>query len=244
MDWTNNDTDHPAGSSPWGSSPVASPQHTQSAFTPSSPSPYAVGRMNPNYGGDSDTVGSYTQGENSATGSGSGNGHEVQRPGTADSAQGGRAVSGFEGASEPSQQEQTYGGQRQGQQQHQQSQQGYPHQSQRTEPQRYHSGSRQASHPQPQSQRPYYKLQAKITSLERTGRKDPILRFDVHVSQLMSPHDLQSWNWVVDAYRPISPNSAPHNSATCAARTASSSSWPSTSSPRIPRPLCPLFRRL
>lgn len=27
-----------------------------------------------------------------------------------------------------------------------------------------------------------YKLQAKITGLERTGRKDPILRFDVHVS--------------------------------------------------------------
>jgi hypothetical protein len=29
---------------------------------------------------------------------------------------------------------------------------------------------------------PKYKLQAKITGLERTGRKDPILRFDVHVS--------------------------------------------------------------
>ncbi|RYP89428.1 hypothetical protein DL770_004398 [Monosporascus sp. CRB-9-2] len=29
---------------------------------------------------------------------------------------------------------------------------------------------------------PQYKLQAKITGLERTGRKDPILRFDVHVA--------------------------------------------------------------
>lgn len=29
---------------------------------------------------------------------------------------------------------------------------------------------------------PQYKLQAKITGLERTGKKDPILRFDVHVS--------------------------------------------------------------
>jgi hypothetical protein len=32
-----------------------------------------------------------------------------------------------------------------------------------------------------QPQAPQYKLQAKITGLERTGRKDPILRFDVHV---------------------------------------------------------------
>lgn len=37
---------------------------------------------------------------------------------------------------------------------------------------------------QPQARKPaypQYKLQAKITGLERTGRKDPILRFDVHV---------------------------------------------------------------
>ncbi|KAG5922139.1 hypothetical protein E4U42_005588 [Claviceps africana] len=32
--------------------------------------------------------------------------------------------------------------------------------------------------PQPRSQ---FKLQAKITGLERTGKKDPVLRFDVHV---------------------------------------------------------------
>jgi hypothetical protein len=36
---------------------------------------------------------------------------------------------------------------------------------------------------QPQGRRqPQFKLVAKITGLERTGRKDPILRFDVHVS--------------------------------------------------------------
>lgn len=37
---------------------------------------------------------------------------------------------------------------------------------------------------QPQARKPaypQYKLQAKISGLERTGRKDPILRFDVHV---------------------------------------------------------------
>ncbi|KAF2277984.1 vacuolar protein sorting-associated protein Vps17 [Westerdykella ornata] len=43
------------------------------------------------------------------------------------------------------------------------------------QPARYH-GSRQ------QPQRPHYKLQAKITGLERTGRKDPILRFDVYTN--------------------------------------------------------------
>ncbi|KAJ4298158.1 Vacuolar protein sorting-associated protein 17 [Kalmusia sp. IMI 367209] len=43
------------------------------------------------------------------------------------------------------------------------------------QPQRYH-GSRQQ---RPQSQ---YKLQAKVTGLERTGKKDPILRFDVYTN--------------------------------------------------------------
>jgi len=43
----------------------------------------------------------------------------------------------------------------------------------RPEAQRYHS--------RPQQPRPQYKLQCKVTGLERTGKKDPILRFDAHV---------------------------------------------------------------
>lgn len=46
-------------------------------------------------------------------------------------------------------------------------------------------------HNVPQQQRqhmPQYKLQAKITGLERTGKKDPILRFDVHVCYIVSAH--------------------------------------------------------
>ena len=39
---------------------------------------------------------------------------------------------------------------------------------------RYHSARQQRPIPQ-------YKLQAKVTALERTGRKDPVLRFDVYV---------------------------------------------------------------
>ncbi|KIX09522.1 uncharacterized protein Z518_00602 [Rhinocladiella mackenziei CBS 650.93] len=40
---------------------------------------------------------------------------------------------------------------------------------------RYHSAKQQRPVPQ-------YKLQAKVTALERTGRKDPVIRFDVHTN--------------------------------------------------------------
>jgi len=42
-------------------------------------------------------------------------------------------------------------------------------------PNRYHPGGRQGQRP------PQYKLQAKITHLERTGKKDPAITFDVYV---------------------------------------------------------------
>lgn len=48
----------------------------------------------------------------------------------------------------------------------------------RVEPQRYHRTNKKN---QPTSS-VQYKLQAKITGLERVGRKDPILRFDVHTN--------------------------------------------------------------
>lgn len=48
-------------------------------------------------------------------------------------------------------------------------------QQQRPPAARYHSTKQQRPVPQ-------YKLQAKVTALERQGRKDPIIRFDVHVS--------------------------------------------------------------
>ncbi|KAG6013442.1 hypothetical protein E4U43_007292 [Claviceps pusilla] len=40
--------------------------------------------------------------------------------------------------------------------------------------------AQQQQQPPPQP-RPQFRLQAKITGLERTGKKDPVLRFDVHV---------------------------------------------------------------
>lgn len=51
--------------------------------------------------------------------------------------------------------------------------------SQNQRPARYHSGQRTTS----ARPVPAYKLQTKITALERTGRKDPVLRFDAYVGQ-------------------------------------------------------------
>lgn len=139
-----NDVDNPAGPSPWGSSPVASPRHARdssfgaSSHPPESPTPYSTGQSG---------NGSYSRPESSAgtdTGTESVTESDVHsRPDTAPSTQ---------SASD---------------------QQFAP--AQPAQPQQ-----RQSQHPQG----PQYKLQAKITGLERTGRKDPILRFDVHVSWL------------------------------------------------------------
>lgn len=61
-------------------------------------------------------------------------------------------------------------------------------QQQSQQPARYQTGVRQTSRPPA----PVYKIQGKITGLERTGKKDPILRFDVHVSRLL-------YSWVDSA---------------------------------------------
>jgi hypothetical protein len=49
-----------------------------------------------------------------------------------------------------------------------------PHPQMRPAAARYHSARQQRPVPA-------YKLQAKVTALERTGRKDPVIRFDVYV---------------------------------------------------------------
>lgn len=61
--------------------------------------------------------------------------------------------------------------------QSQQRQAQYDQQGRSPLPARYQTGSRQ----QARQPAPVYKIQAKVTGLERTGKKDPILRFDVHV---------------------------------------------------------------
>jgi len=170
MDYSShiNDADNPAGASPWGSSPETSPQpartssYPTSGDAPSSPTPYRTNQSSVGYSQD-DTMGggSYNRPESSA-GTASATESDGHRPDTAESVPG-----------QPDRQRQPPAQQEYQAQQHQR----------KSEPQRYHSGGRQAQNPQG----PHYKLQAKITGLERTGRKDPIMRFDVHVSNRYLP---------------------------------------------------------
>lgn len=80
---------------------------------------------------------------------------------------------------------------------------------------------------QPQQQQrqhiPQYKLQMKITGLERTGKKDPILKFDVHV-RFFCARDIPH-SFTLTTIRPIYPNSEPLSSVTFDERTPSSRNW-------------------
>lgn len=67
---------------------------------------------------------------------------------------------------------------------------------------------------------PQYKLQAKVTALERTGRKDPVIRFDVYVCR--TGFDVVSQ--LTSMYRRIYPSSERPNSATSAGHMENSSS--------------------
>jgi hypothetical protein len=165
MDYSSSlhDADNPAGVSPWGSSPVPSPQHNRSSFspsmgdTPSSPTPFSPNRIRgDSYISDSGMMGSGglerhdSVGENTRTDRRT----EEFRPEAVQSVQ-----------SESMQQ-----------QVDEESQSQFLSQQPAQEGQRGQGTGRQNTRAAPQ-----YKLLAKITGLERTGRKDPILRFDVHV---------------------------------------------------------------
>ncbi|OCL11492.1 vacuolar protein sorting-associated protein vps17 [Glonium stellatum] len=155
-----NDPEHPGGPSPWASSP----QHNRTSFVhpptseiPSSPlpsqSPYGEeSAQDHGYISESDTT---RPTETSTPSHVAENGEQAHRQ------------------REPAQSNPSYATQDQQQHTHPQGQQEH----QRHEPQRYHHAARQQRQHQPQ-----YKLQAKITGLERTGRKDPILRFDVYTN--------------------------------------------------------------
>jgi hypothetical protein len=161
MDYSSSlhDADHPVEASPWGSSPASSPEHGRTTFAASSgdvPPPHSPYRDhhsegNGDYNQDENPIGSGGYNRPENNTFSGGDDGEIQRPATAESV-------------EQTQQPLAHG---------QQYQQGH----QQPVSQQYPPGARQGSRPQG----PQYKLQAKITGLERTGRKDPILRFDVHV---------------------------------------------------------------
>ncbi|KAH8667379.1 hypothetical protein BGZ60DRAFT_470231 [Tricladium varicosporioides] len=160
MDYSSSihDADNPAGASPWGSSPVTSPRRARTSSygtageAPPSPLPY---NTNPA------SNGSYSQ-EDTTGGEG------FNRP---------ESSAGTESVAESDQRPDTAQSIHSQPDQNTASGQTAVHQH-RPEPQRYHQVARQAQQPPG----PQYKLQAKITGLERTGRKDPILRFDVHTN--------------------------------------------------------------
>ena len=166
-----NDPDHPAGSSPWNSSPQHSnrPSYVASASGSEPPSPITGRGNRPGQGGESDDGtlvgenGTYARVEDS----------EQLQPAT----ENGSSPDLSTRLQSPPLTEGDFAvQQRQYLQQQQQQQRQHSHQQQQR-PNRYQGGNRAGQ----RQNVPQYKLQAKITGLERTGRKDPILRFDVHV---------------------------------------------------------------
>ena len=148
------DDEHPVGASPWGSSPPVSPHRNGSSF------PYDVAAQ--------DTSNGFAQQISE--------GNPFQRPDTASSATSTSAYDPSESSShsvthDPPTEQQHAESQQQHSHAHQQPQ---AHDHQQQHQQQHQQSTRRSTGPQ-------YKLQAKVTGLERTGRKDPILRFDVHV---------------------------------------------------------------
>ncbi|MCJ1362070.1 Vacuolar protein sorting-associated protein 17 [Acarospora aff. strigata] len=167
-----NDPDHPAGISPWSSSPQPNnrPSFQSRTSTDVPPSPLAAqSPYRPEPGLDSpqgysnDQIGGRVRyGRPDSSGEGS-----------VPEENGGSSPDLSARLQSPQLGEPGFIDQHQHQQQHQ-----YAPQQRADGPQRYHTGVRAGQ----RQNVPQYKLQAKITSLERTGRKDPILRFDVHTN--------------------------------------------------------------
>ncbi|KAI9790950.1 MAG: Vacuolar protein sorting-associated protein 17 [Piccolia ochrophora] len=163
MDYSSlpNDPDHPAGSSPWDSSPDA----THTSF-PSTNQNLSSGSAHSRHASEStaepEDDDSKDRQHDSAPDPGgfTGQGASSEAPQSPNPEYPSNSTGGAQGHA-------PYGGHEQHQQRPQE---------QRTQPQRYHGGART------RAAVPRYKLQAKITGLERTGRKDPILRFDVHTN--------------------------------------------------------------
>ncbi|KAI0541255.1 hypothetical protein GGR58DRAFT_498330 [Xylaria digitata] len=155
------DDEHPAGASPWGS-PPATPQRNVTSYnsisSSQSPTPYQ-------YGGR-DSGNGFAQEDSGID--------AFRRPNTANST---ASTTDYDPSeqSEPSQQA--------GFSSEPEARPTAP--QQQVPPQGEPSNNGPSDVPGQQPRRPpgpQYKLQAKITGLERTGKKDPVLRFDVHTS--------------------------------------------------------------
>ncbi|OJJ48913.1 hypothetical protein ASPZODRAFT_129242 [Penicilliopsis zonata CBS 506.65] len=166
MDYSSlsNDPDHPTGSSPW-----ASPRADRTTFAaagnndfPSSPLP---GQYGAESHAESPQVSHAREEEEEEE-----EDEDEEEPGSPDLSA--RLQSAQLGDPDYAVEQPPYATSHLHQQQQQQSQ------GRSQLPARYQPGSRQ----QVGQAGPVYRLQAKITGLERTGKKDPILRFDVHTN--------------------------------------------------------------
>lgn len=148
--------DDAADASPWGNSPATSPQHNQTSFreVPASPSRFP----HPQPAGNGDDA-------SHPNASPFGTPASAQQPNLAAHTPSSDDVS-------PHHDQSIHGGIEQ------QSNQGVVYEERQEHPQHQQQHQQQARRPQ----QPQWKLQGKITGLERTGRKDLILRFDVYVS--------------------------------------------------------------
>jgi hypothetical protein len=162
------DDESPAGPSPWGSSPPVSPRRNQSGYSTLGTEPayqYAPQNTSNGLGHDDLADNGFKRPDTASTDASQ---PELDPSRQSDAPQ----QSEFGGPLDPS-----------SQQQPPQLDHGVPQQQSQAPGQDFGSGAppgqEQQIRRQPYSQ---YKLQAKITGLERTGRKDPILRFDIHVS--------------------------------------------------------------
>lgn len=167
------DPEHPVEASPWGNSPTSSPRPNRTTFNPNitaeaPASPFRFPSQTSSTGLPDD--GGFGAGET-----------EYRRPDTAstdslaDTAQSTESQSDVHNL-----QDDHIQGYPPGDQGPPPPQQGESQQTGHTQ----HPGERSQQSQEQQPRRPpqpQFKLQAKITGLERTGKKDPILRFDVHV---------------------------------------------------------------
>lgn len=159
MDYSSSlhDGDNPVEASPWGSSPAPSPQHNRSTFNPTPEAPgspvYGQNReQGDNYTSDSGIAGVTDMLDEAGNAHAYGQGQD-------------RTASNAEVPAQQSEEQQPT-----------------DHSEQQRQAHPGQDAQRQQGAPRPAArQGPHYKLQAKITGLERVGRKDPILRFDVHV---------------------------------------------------------------
>lgn len=220
------DDDHPAGASPWGS-PPATPQRNATNYSSisssQSPTPFQYGSRDAGNGFAQEDPGI----------------DAFRRPNTASSTSSTTAYDDSEVRFEPSQQQPaTFGSNSEAQPsapQHQLPPQGEPSNNGPSDA----PGAQQEEQQPRRPPGPQYKLQAKITGLERTGKKDPILRFDVHVRTTPLPDPAPPAPPEADEERRQTYlSSGPPNSAMSAVYIPNSSSSVLILYPPIPMPLC------